>query len=80
VDDALELQFAGLFMESRALAAVIIAVVQGLRDTRQQRGKPRLALDQRPGADIVAVEMQKVEDEVYQSGRVCPHPTRPRSS
>jgi hypothetical protein len=28
-----------------------------------QRGQPRLALDQRQRADIVAVETQKVEDE-----------------
>ena len=31
--DALELKFAGLLMECRALAAVIIAVVQQRRDT-----------------------------------------------
>src|ERR1700726_2865478 len=32
-DDALERQFAGLFMERRALATVIIAVMQRGRDT-----------------------------------------------
>jgi hypothetical protein len=41
---------------------VIIAVTQGRHDTRHERGgEPRLALDQRPRADIVAVEMQKIE-------------------
>jgi len=54
-DDALELQLAGLLMERRALSAVVIAVVQGRRDTRQQFGEPQLALDQRPRANIVAV-------------------------
>jgi hypothetical protein len=58
-------------MECWALAAVIIAVVQGRRDTRHQRREPRLALDQRSGADVVAVEMQKVEDEEHQPGRVA---------
>ena len=42
-------------MERRALSAVVIAVVQGRRDTRQQFGEPQLALDQRPRANIVAV-------------------------
>jgi hypothetical protein len=69
-DDALELQLAGLLMEGRTLSAVVIAVMQGRRHTRQQRGKPRLALDQRPGADVVAVEMQKVENKKHQPGCV----------
>jgi hypothetical protein len=56
-------------MERRALAAVIIAVVQGRRGARQQRGKARLALDQRQRAHILAVEMQKVEDEEHEPGR-----------
>jgi hypothetical protein len=55
-------------MESRALAAVIVAVVQGRRDIRQQRGELRLALDQRPHADIVTVEVQKIEDKEHQPG------------
>jgi hypothetical protein len=70
-DDALELQFTGLLVERRALSAVVIAVVQGRRDPRQQFGEPRLALDQRPRAEVVAVELQKVEDEVGQTGRVA---------
>jgi hypothetical protein len=45
--------------------------VQGRRDARQQFGEPSLALDQWPGADIVAVEMQKVEDEEHQPRRVA---------
>jgi hypothetical protein len=50
-------------MEGRAPAAVIVAVVQRGRDTGQQFGEPRLALDQRPRADVVTVEMEQVEDE-----------------
>jgi hypothetical protein len=45
--------------------------MQRRRGARQQFGDPRLALDQRPRADIVAVEMQKVENEVHQPGRVA---------
>jgi hypothetical protein len=45
--------------------------MQGRRETRQQFGKPRLALDQRPRADILAVEMQKVEDEEHEPGRIA---------
>jgi hypothetical protein len=70
-DDALEVKLASLFMERGAVAAVIVAVVEGRRDARQQRGEPRLALDQRPRADIVAVEMQKIEEEMHQPGRVA---------
>jgi len=53
------------------MAAVIIAVMQGRHDIRQQRGEPRLALDKRPCGDIVAVEMQKIEEEIHQLGRVA---------
>jgi len=34
-------------------------------------GEPRLALDKRPCGDIVAVEMQKIEEEIHQLGRVA---------
>jgi hypothetical protein len=36
--------------------------MQGRCDARQQFGEPRLTLDQRPGAEVVAVEMEKIED------------------
>jgi hypothetical protein len=45
--------------------------MQRRRGARQQFGEPRLALDERSRADIVAVEMQKVEDEEHQPGRVA---------
>ena len=54
----LELQLAGLLMEGRAPAAVIISVMQRRRGARQQFGEPRLALDERSRADVVAVEMR----------------------
>ncbi|MBV9201688.1 MAG: hypothetical protein JOY83_18560 [Alphaproteobacteria bacterium] len=47
-------------MERRAPAAVIVAVVQGRPGARQQFGQPRLALDQRQGGGILAVEIKKV--------------------
>jgi hypothetical protein len=63
-------------MERRALAAVIIALMQRRRGVRQQGSEPRLALDQLLHADVLAVEMQKVEDEEHQPGHVtgirCP--------
>ena len=37
----------------------------------QQRRKARFALDQRPDADILAIEMQKVEDEEHQPSRIA---------
>jgi hypothetical protein len=42
---------------------LVIAVVQGRRCIREQLGQPRLALDERPGAQILAVEVQKIEQE-----------------
>jgi hypothetical protein len=38
---------------------------------RQQFREPRLALDQRHRTDVVAVEMQQVEDEIREPGRVA---------
>ena len=54
-----------------AIAAVIVAVMQRRLHAREQSGKPRLALDQRQRGDVIAVEMQKVEDEIHQPGRVA---------
>ena len=45
--------------------------MQGRPDIRQQFRQPRLALDQRQGADVLAVEMQQVEYEIHQPGRVA---------
>ena len=45
--------------------------MQGRRDTGQQRGEPCLALDEWSLADVVAVEMQKIEDEIHQPGHVA---------
>ena len=53
------------------MAAVIVAVMQRRSDTRQQCGKPRFALDQRQGGDVLAVAMQQVEDEIHQPRRVA---------
>ena len=64
-DDALERQLAGLLMERRAPAVVLIAVMQRRRGVRHQRGEPCLAFDQRPRADILAVKMQKIENEEH---------------
>jgi hypothetical protein len=45
--------------------------MQRRRGARQQFGQPRFALDQRLRGDDVAVEMQKVENEIHQPGRVA---------
>jgi hypothetical protein len=52
-NDALEIELAGVLVEGRAPAPVIVAVVQGRADIRQQFGQPRLALDQRQGGNIL---------------------------
>lgn len=58
-------------MERRSLAAVIIAVAQGRGDTRQQRGQARLALDERPGANILAVEFLAASFPAVDYGAAC---------
>ena len=53
-------------MEGAALPSLVIAVMQGRARMRQQGSKPRLALDQRPRADVLAVEVQKIEQEKHE--------------
>ena len=53
------------------MADLVIAVVQGRARIRQQTGEPFLALDQRPWAQILAVEMQKAEQEEDEGGGVA---------
>jgi hypothetical protein len=60
-DDALEAQLASLVMEGPALSDLVIGVVEARARIRQQTGQPCLALDQRLRAQILAVEMQKIE-------------------
>ena len=45
---------------------LVIAVMQGRTDIGEQGGNPRLALDQRPHADVLAVEVQKIEQEEHE--------------
>src|SRR5260370_41810066 len=60
-DDPLERHRAGFFMKRTSTANLVIAVAQRRADIREQFGETRLALDQRPRADVVAVEIQKIE-------------------
>jgi hypothetical protein len=50
---------------------MIVAVMQGRPCARQQFGQPRLALDQRQRGHVLAVEMQQIENEIHQPGRVA---------
>jgi hypothetical protein len=54
--------------------SVIVAVVQGRADVRQQFGQPRLALDQRQGGNILAIAMQQAERPQRCGGRLPPAP------
>jgi hypothetical protein len=48
--------------------------------SREKVCEPRLALDQWPRRNVVAVEMQKVEDEEHGPGRVAAVRRGPRST
>jgi hypothetical protein len=54
-----------------ATCSTLPVLVDGRRGTRQQFRQARLALDQRQRPDILAVEMQKIENEIHQPGRVA---------
>ena len=58
-------------MKPAAMPDLVIAIVQGRVCIRQQFGEPRLALDERPRIEILAVEVQKIEQEEDQRGRVA---------
>ena len=62
---------AGLLVKSRALADDMIAVMQRRAVRRQQGGQPLFALDQWPRAQILAVEMQQIEQKEHQPGSVA---------
>ena len=79
-DDPLDRQCVSPFMESRALTAMIIVVMQGRRGLRQQRGEARLALDQRLSADVVAVEMPASEAPCIMPNEVMPSGKTPHNS
>ena len=58
-------------MEPAAMPDLVIAIVQGRVCIRQQFGEPRLALDERPRIEILAVEVQKIEQEEDERGGVA---------
>ena len=49
----------------------MIAVVQGWSRLWQQAGETLLALDQGPRADILAVEMEEIEQKKHEAGSVA---------
>jgi hypothetical protein len=57
-------------MERVRVPDLVIAVMQGRTDIGEQGGNPRLALDQRPHAEVLAVEVQKIEQEEHQRGGI----------
>ena len=50
---------------------ISFSMLQGGTHIRQQGGKTRLAFDQRPGADVLAVEIQEIEQEEHQRRSVA---------
>src|SRR5262249_3050811 len=62
-DDALDMHRAGFVVESRALPDDMVAEMQRRCSICQQRAEPLLALDQRPRLEILAVEIEKIEQE-----------------
>jgi hypothetical protein len=58
-------------MKRPAVPDLVIAVVQGRTRIRQQGSKLRLPLNQRPRAQIFAIEVQKIEQEEDQRGGVA---------
>ena len=58
-------------MELAAVPDLMIAVVQRRRRIRQQVGELQLALDQRPRAQILAVEVHKIEQEEYERSGIA---------
>lgn len=60
-DDAFQAQPAGVLEDHLALLAEVLAEAQGGRGACEQLPQPRLALDQRRAAQVVAVEIEKVE-------------------
>jgi hypothetical protein len=70
-DDAFKPELAGLRVEVCAAAGVVIAVLQRPANTGEQSAKTFLALDERQGRKVLTVEMQDVEQEVDQPGRVA---------
>jgi hypothetical protein len=68
---SLERHGAGLFVKFPAVPDLVIAVMQRRARIRQQSCKTRLALNQRPRAEILAVEMEKIEEEEDERGGVA---------
>jgi hypothetical protein len=61
----------GFFNKGRAEAGLVIAVLQGRSRLRQQTGEPFLAFDQWPCREILAVEVEKIEQEEHKAGGVA---------
>jgi hypothetical protein len=62
---------AGFLVEGRALADDMVAGVKARRGVHEQCSEPLLALDQRPRPEILALEIQKIEQEEDQRRRAA---------
>ena len=67
---ALDMHRAGFFVKSRALPDHMVAVMEARPGVCEQRAQPLLALDQRPRPQILAVEVEKIEQKENQRCRV----------
>jgi hypothetical protein len=57
-------------MELRAAPDLVIVISQRFRRTLQQRCQPGFALDQRQGSQILAIQVQQIEEEEDQRSLV----------
>jgi hypothetical protein len=62
-DDPFDRQGAGFLIENWAEADLVVAVLQRRSRACQQLGEEALAFGQRPRCEILAVEMEKIEQE-----------------
>ena len=62
---------AGCLVKSRSLADDVVAVMQARRSAREQGAETLLALDQWALAQILAVEVEEIEQEEDQRRRVA---------
>jgi hypothetical protein len=58
-------------MKFPAAPDLAIAVLQGRRCIREQRGQARLTIDERPRHQILAVDVEKIEQEEHETGGVA---------
>jgi hypothetical protein len=70
-DDALDMHRASFVMKFRAMPDDVVAIAQAGPGVCEQCAEPLLALDQRLRAEILFVEVKKIEQEEDQRRRIA---------